>query len=181
MVYMFLAEGFEEVEALCPLDIIRRAGVEIVTVGIGGKNVKGAHGITVVADITDEEFVGKDIDMVILPGGMPGTLNLSASDTCMSAVKKAYESNKYVAAICAAPSILGSLGMLEGKNAVCYPGFEDALAGAAVLTDGVCVDGNIITAAGMGVALEFGLKLVELLTDKALSDKIYNSVQAHRR
>lgn len=181
MVYLFLAEGFEEIEALCPLDILRRAGITVTTVGVGGKTVIGAHGISVISDITDAEYVGNDVDMIILPGGMPGTLNLGNSDVCISAIKNAVENDVYVAAICAAPSILGTHGVLKNKNAVCYPGFEAALKEANVLSTGVCCDGKIITAAGMGVAVEFALKLVEVLKDKDTSEKIYESIQAHRR
>jgi 4-methyl-5(b-hydroxyethyl)-thiazole monophosphate biosynthesis len=181
MVYLFLAEGFEEIEALCPIDIIRRAGIKITTVGIGSRTVVGAHGIAVVSDITDSEYVGNDAEMIILPGGMPGTLNLGKSDVCVTAIKDAVKNNVYVAAICAAPSILGNLGFLHNKNAVCYPGFEDMLLGANVLSDGVCQDGKIITAAGMGLAVEFSLKLVEALKGKDASERIYESIQAHRR
>lgn len=181
MVYMFLAEGFEEVEALCPLDIMRRAGIEVVTVGVGGRNIVGAHGIEVVADIADSQFNAEKFEMIVLPGGMPGTLNLENSEVCVSAIKSAILSGSYIAAICAAPSILGKLGILRHKKAVCYPGFEDELEQATVLESGVCHDGAIITAAGMGVALEFGLKLVELLKGKDTADRIFTSVQAHRR
>lgn len=181
MVYMFLADGFEEIEALCPLDIMRRAGITVTTVGVSGNTIVGAHGIEVAADITASEFDTDDFDMIVLPGGMPGTLNLEGSDVCINAVKAAVCNDKYVAAICAAPSILGKMGILDGKNAVCYPGFENELKGATVLDCGVCVDGRIITAAGMGVALEFGLKLVEVLLGKDAADKIFTSVQAHRR
>lgn len=181
MVYMFLADGFEEIEALCPLDIMRRAGITVTTVGVSGNTVVGAHGIEVAADISASEFDTDDFDMIVLPGGMPGTLNLEGSDKCVGAINAAVRNEKYVAAICAAPSILGKMGILDGKNAVCYPGFEDELKGATVLDCGVCVDGRIITAAGMGVALEFGLKLVEVLLGKDAADKIFTSVQAHRR
>lgn len=181
MVYMFLADGFEEIEALCPLDVMRRAGIDVTTVGVNRKNVLGAHGIEVVADITVNEFDAAYLDMIILPGGMPGTVNLEHSAVCISAIRTAALKGRYVAAICAAPSILGKLGLLEGKEAVCYPGFEDELKGARVLDCGVCVDGNVITAAGMGVALEFGLTLVELLKGKETAAKIFTAVQAHKR
>ena len=180
MVYMFLADGFEEIEALCPLDILRRAGIEVTTVGIGRKNIIGAHSIEVVADITDSDFVCDGLEMVILPGGMPGTLNLEGSNTCKTAIEYAYKNEKYIAAICAAPSIIGKMGILQGKNAVCFPGFEGELKGADVKDIGVCTDGKIITAAGMGVAFEFGLRLVEVLRSKEAADRIYYSTQAHR-
>jgi 4-methyl-5(b-hydroxyethyl)-thiazole monophosphate biosynthesis len=162
MIYMFLADGFEEIEALCPLDLIRRAGIEIKTVGVGSEFITGAHGITVRADLTDNEFEYDNVDMIFLPGGMHGTLNLAKSDTVVNAVKKADESGAYIAAICAAPSILGDMGLLRGKEAICYPGFEDRLTGATVPDLKVVLDGKILTAKGMGAALEMGLKIVEL-------------------
>ena len=171
---MFLANGFEEVEALAPLDLLRRAEVEIKTVGIGGKTVVGAHGIPVIADITDGEFVG-DFDMIILPGGMPGTLNLDGSAVVHSAIKAAVENNKYIAAICAAPIILGKLGLLSGKEAICYPGFENELIGATLSNKNVASDGKIITAKGMGVAVEFGLLLVDILKGGEVAEKLRKS------
>ena len=169
MVYMFLANGFEEVEALCPLDLLRRAGVEVTTVGIGGEYITGSHGITVKADIKDKKAKFEDIEMVILPGGMPGTKNLDASNIVHKALDLAKEQNACIAAICAAPMILGKRGDLMGKKAVCYPGFEEYLEGATIPEAKVVADGNIVTARGMGVALEFGLCLVEKLygSDKA--------------
>ncbi len=169
MIYMFLANGFEEIEALCPLDLLRRAGAEVITVGIGGDTVTGAHGITVKADVKDENVAFGEIEMVILPGGMPGTKNLDTSAVVHKALDKAREQNATLAAICAAPMILGKRADLEGKEAVCYPGFEEYLKGAKIPDKRVVVDGNTITAKGMGVALEFGLALVERLygTDKA--------------
>ena len=130
MVYMFLATGFEEVEALAPLDLLRRAGVEIKTVGVGSKTIVGSHSIPVVTDMTDSEYCDESPEMIILPGGMPGTLNLDASETVHKAIKTAVANDAYVCAICAAPMILGKLGLLKGKNAVCYPGFEKDLEGA---------------------------------------------------
>ena len=166
---MFLANGFEEVEALCPLDLLRRAGAEVITVGIGSDNITGAHGITVKTDVSDENAVFEEIQMVILPGGMPGTKNLDASAVVHKALDLAQEQNAVVAAICAAPMILGKRGNLKGKEAVCYPGFEEYLKSAKIPDKKVVVDGNTITAKGMGVALEFGLALVEKLygADKA--------------
>ena len=149
MVYMFLAEGFEEVEALCPLDLLRRAGVEVQTVGIGGMLVTGAHGITVTADISEEAFIAcQDIspEMIILPGGMPGSLNLDASPTIDAAIKATVTANGYLCAICAAPLILGRRGLLKGRRATCYPGFEDELTGAIDVGGRVIHDGKIITA-----------------------------------
>lgn len=178
MVYMFLAEGFEEIEALCPLDLLRRAGVDIKTVGIGSKNICGAHGIGVVADMSDNEIFNSAADMIILPGGMPGTLNLEASAVVSDAIDAAISSGSYIAAICAAPSILGKRGLLAGKEAICYPGFEDKLLGAKISEKRVVVDGKIITAAGMGVALEFGLSLVAILCGEEKADALRKGVIA---
>lgn len=178
MVYMFLAEGFEEIEALCPLDLLRRAGVDIKTVGVGSKTVTGAHGISVLADMTDGELSDFSADMIILPGGMPGTLNLDASGAVHKAIDVALENGSYIAAICAAPSILGGRGILCGKEAICYPGFEEKLVGAEISSRRVAVDGKIITAAGMGVALDFGLVLVEILCGKEKADSLRKAVIA---
>lgn len=183
MIYMFLADGFEEVEALTPLDLLIRAGADIKTVGIGKKEICGTHGIRVTADICDKDLSDAAINsakMIVLPGGMPGTLNLENSDVVSRAIEVASENKAIIAAICAAPSILGKRGVLCGKRAVCFPGFEDQLLGATVLNDGVAVDGNIITAAGMGVAFEFGLALVTALYGKEKADELYRSTQASR-
>ena len=178
MIYMFLAEGFEEVEALCPLDLLRRAGCEIRTVGVGGSEITGAHGITVRADMTDADYADDAPEMVILPGGMPGTLHLDASMTVHRAIDRALACNGYLAAICAAPSILGKRGILAGRNATCYPGFENTLIDARFREAGVVTDDRIITARGMGVALEFGLALVELLRDKDTAEALRHAVIA---
>ena len=180
MIYMFLADGFEEVEALCPLDLLRRAGLEVTTVGIGGKEtVTGSHGITVHADIPDVMFRDSDPDMIILPGGMPGSKNLDESRVVDAALKIASKKGAYLCAICAAPMVLGKRGYLEGKKAICYPGFEQYLTGAEVSkTEGVVRDGNVITAKGMGVALEFGLELVRVMKDGDTADKIKASIFA---
>ena len=180
MIYMFLADGFEEVEALCPLDILRRAGLEVTTVGVGGKDmIHGAHGIVVQADIPDIMYRDSSPDMIILPGGMPGSTNLDESKTVDAALRVAAKKGAFLAAICAAPLVLGKRGYLEGKNAVCYPGFEEYLKGATVSeSETVVKDGNVITAKGMGVALEFGLELVRALKDDETAEKIKGSVFA---
>lgn len=172
MIYMFLAEGFEEVEALAPLDLIRRAGLEIKTVGVGSKTVVGSHGIPVVADITENEFSDNAPDMVILPGGMPGTKNLDASAIVHKAIADAVKNDAYVCAICAAPMILGKLGLLREKNAVCYPGFEEYLDGAILPDKKVVRDGKVITAKGMGAAIEFGLAIVSVLKDEKTAEDL---------
>lgn len=178
MIYLFLAEGFEEIEALCPLDLLRRANFEVTTVGVGGKTIMGAHGIPVVADITDTEFDDNAPTMVILPGGMPGTKNLDASPIVQKALDTAMAIDAPIAAICAAPMVLGKRGILRGKQATCFPGFEEYLEGATLSPLSVVRDGNIITAKGMGVALPFGLALVELLTDKKMAEALKNAVMA---
>jgi 4-methyl-5(b-hydroxyethyl)-thiazole monophosphate biosynthesis len=168
MVVLFLADGFEEIEALTPLDLLRRAGVEVVTVGLDGREITGSHGITVKAD-TDTLPDG-DLNMVILPGGMPGAANLDASDMVAEALSLAHASGGYLAAICAAPMVLGHKGYLAGKRAVCFPGFEDELTGAEIAEGSFVVrDGNIITARGMGCALDFGLTLVSILRDEQVA------------
>jgi 4-methyl-5(b-hydroxyethyl)-thiazole monophosphate biosynthesis len=180
MIYMFLADGFEEVEALCPLDILRRAGLEVTTVGVGGKDtVRGSHGIVVQADIPDVMFRDAKPDMVILPGGMPGATNLDASRIVDAAVRAAHRNGTFLAAICAAPLVLGRRGLLDGKSAVCFPGFEDELVGATVDVENTVVrDGNIITAKGMGAAFDFGLELVRCLGDDEVAESIRRSVFA---
>ncbi len=180
MIYMFIAEGFEEIEALCPLDLMRRAGLEVVTVGVGNsREITGAHQITVKTDITEADFpADSKPEMIFLPGGMPGTLNLGASKTVKNAILSAYERNEYIAAICAAPSILGDMGLLKGKKAVCYPGFEQRLAGAEIPNEKVVLDGKILTAKGMGAALDMGLKIVEIFCGADTAEKLRRSVIA---
>lgn len=165
MVLVFLANGFEEIEALTPVDCLRRCEIDVKTVGVDNRVVTGSHGIKTVADLDDFEVTFNDsLEMIILPGGMPGTLNLEKSETVQSAVDYCAENGVPIAAICAAPSILGHKGLLSGKKATCYVGFEDQLAGAEVLTDVPCVtDGNIITACGMGAALEFSCEIIKKL------------------
>jgi 4-methyl-5(b-hydroxyethyl)-thiazole monophosphate biosynthesis len=175
---MFLANGFEEIEALCPLDLLRRAGVQVTTVGIGGEEITGSHGITVRADIPDTMYRDSTPEMIILPGGMPGTKHLDASRTVEQALRAAAKSNAYLAAICAAPMVLGKRGYLNGKRAICFPGFEEFLEGATVADERVVTDGKIITGAGMGVALEFGLALVSALKGKSVADELRRAVLA---
>ncbi len=177
MVYLFLADGFEEVEALCPLDLLRRAGITVQTVGVTGKSVRGAHGVVVQSDITAEQIVlDRDLEMVILPGGMPGASNLAQSREVKNAVSYAYENGRYVAAICAAPMILGEMGILEGRVAVCYPGFEKYLKGAQISQKNVVVDETVITAKAMGAAYSFGLTLTQLLCSESTAEEIKRSI-----
>ena len=177
MIYLFLANGFEEVEALAPLDILRRAGLEVTTVGIGGDVIRGSHGITVHADIPDGLYADNAPDMVILPGGMPGSKNLDESRVVDAALKAAVRADAYIAAICAAPMVLGHRGLLQRKRATCYPGFEKELTDAVIERTGVVVDGKTVTAAGMGVAVEFGLALVAQLKGNEEADAIRRAIQ----
>ena len=178
MIYVFLASGFEEIEALTPVDLLRRCELDVKTVGINSQCITGSNGISVLCDIDDNEIVlDENIDMIILPGGMPGTLNLEKSNNVIKAIDFCIENNIYIGAICAAPSILGHKNLLNGKNAVCYPGFETQLINANIIEEDVCVDGNIITAKGAGVSIEFSLKLVELLISKDRAEKLKGSLQ----
>ncbi len=178
MIYVFLANGFEETEAIAPIDIMKRAGLSVCTVGVGGSIIESTHGIRVVCDITEDELSGtEDFDAIILPGGMPGTLNLENSDKVQQFIDRASLENVLIGAICAAPSVLGHKGLLKGRTATCFPGFEEDLIGAVVKSDGVCTDGNIITAKGAGVALRFGFELVKYLKDEETSKKIEMMMQ----
>lgn len=178
MIYLFLANGFEEVEALCPLDLLRRAGLAVTTVGVGGDVIVGAHGIAVQADVPDTLFRDSKPDMIILPGGMPGTKNLDASRTVDTALRAASANGAYLAAICAAPMVLGKRGYLKDKEATCFPGFEEYLEGATLSKARVVTDGRTVTAAGMGVAMEFGLALVALLQGKDAAERLRSAVLA---
>lgn len=178
MIYVFLANGFEEIEAVAPIDLLRRCELEVVTAGVGGKAIRGAHGITIAADVLVEDItLGDDIDMIVLPGGMPGTLNLEHNRFVQSVIDYCVAKNKLIGAICAAPSILGNKGLLEGKEATCFPGFEVSLKGARMSDKLVCVDGNIITAKGAGVAIPFALKLVEMLCGKERANTLKAGLQ----
>lgn len=177
MVFLFLADGFEIIEALAPVDMLRRAKIDVKTVGVTGSTVTSSCGVAVNADITIDEFVYDHTDAIILPGGMPGTLNLENNQIVQSAIEKAAGDNVLICAICAAPSILGHKGLLKGKNAVAFPGFEKDLEGAVISDDYVVADGNFITAKGAGVATEFGLIIVEMLTDKETAVKIKETIQ----
>ncbi len=177
MIYVFLAPGFEEVEAIASVDVLRRAEYQVKTVGIGGKKVTGSHGVEITADIADSEVTTDDMELVLLPGGMPGTLNLEKSPIVQASLDYCVREGKYIAAICAAPSILGRRGDLKGKEAICFPGFESQLHGAKIAESAVCVDGKIITGKGPGVTLAFALKIVEMLSGKPLSEKIRMGMQ----
>ncbi|MCL1983394.1 MAG: DJ-1/PfpI family protein [Clostridiales bacterium] len=164
MVYVHFAEGFEEIEAVTVVDVLRRGGIETEMVSImEGRSVGGSHGIHVEADLLFEEADYENCEMIVLPGGANGTANLAAHEGLASVVKGFAENGKYLAAICAAPMVLGKLGILDGREATIYPGMEEHLAGARASADSVVVDGNIITSRGAGTALEFALALVGIL------------------
>jgi len=178
MVYVFLTEGFEEIEAVAPVDILRRAGLSVMTVGVGGMSVTGSHGITVSCDIGENDIsLDENLQAVILPGGMPGTSNLERSANLQSAIDYAHSHGKLICAICAAPLILGRRGLLSGKRACCYPGYEQELSGAEIVTAPVCVDGQFITSRGAGTAIAFALKIAEALTDQDKARSIEETMQ----
>ncbi len=177
MICVFLAKGFEEIEAITPIDVLRRANLDVKTIGIGGKIIEGTHGIKIEADLEIENLNINDIDGIILPGGMPGTTNLSKNEKLKDIILKCNEKKQMIAAICAAPSILGEMGILKDKKACCYPGFEDKLLGANISSEEVCVSENIITSKGPGTALNFSLKIVEYICGKEIKEKVRKSMQ----
>ncbi len=179
MIYLFLADGFEEVEALAPLDMLRRVGVEVLTVGIGGRVIKGAHNIAVTADLSESDVDFDQMDGIILPGGMPGTKNLEASPLVQSVVDFCYRQKRMMAAICAAPSILGKKGLLNGKSATCFPGFESFCEGATIESVAVVTHDHIITARGAGCALAFGSAIITYLMDERTAEKLLRDMQGN--
>ena len=178
MIYVFFGNGFEEMEALTPVDVLRRCELEVKTVGIGGQVIRGSHGISVITDIDENELKLDDsVDMIVLPGGMPGTLSLEKSKTVQNAIDFCVKNNVLIAAICAAPSILGHKGLLNGVKATCFPGYESQLTGALLSSELVCFDKGIITGKGAGASLKFALKLAEVLTSKERADLLEDSLQ----
>lgn len=177
MVFMLLGTGFEETEAITPLDLLRRAGVNILTVGIDGKVVSGSHKIRVEADITLDEMDLTDMEMMIIPGGMGGVASLRACPAALEALKFAWENRKYVAAICAGPTVLADLGITDGLKATCYPGQEQNMGSAVVDSSAAfVVSGNLITGASAGCAVPFGLALVEALKGREIAEKIKDQI-----
>lgn len=177
MVFMLLGTGFEETEAITPLDLLRRAGVNILTVGIDGKVVTGSHKIRVEADITLDEMDLTDMEMMIIPGGMGGVASLRACPAALEALKFAWENGKYVAAICAGPTVLADLGITDGLKATCYPGQEQNMGSAVVDSSAAfVVSGNLITGASAGCAVPFGLALVEALKGREIAEKIKDQI-----
>lgn len=177
MLYMFLASGFEETEALAPYDMLKRAGISVATVGIGSNCITGTKGVTVKTDLTEDEIDLTSCEGVVLPGGMPGTENLYCSETVKNCVNFCAENNLLIAAICAAPSVLGRMGKLNGKTAVCYPGFENKLEGAVIGNKGAVTDGNIITAKGAGCVFPFSYEIIKYLVSESAAKKVLDDVQ----
>lgn len=174
---ILLAEGFEEVEALTPIDLLRRAGIETQIASVDGTDiVMGSHAIGVKCDVSLSDVNLSEMDLLILPGGKLGTENLDQSEEVRRAVCDLYERKQYIAAICAAPSVFGHLGLLKGRRATCYPGFETELTGAECTTENVVVDGHVITSRGLGTAIDFGLKLAELLVGQEMSEKLAKGI-----
>lgn len=176
MVYVFLANGFEEIEAITVIDVLRRGGAEVKTVSIGSESVVGSHGITVKCDLSEKEaresVDSSELEMIVFPGGMPGAANLDASETVEFFIEKAKAADAYMAAICAAPMILGKRGLLKGHDATCYPGFEEYLEGATHYDASVVLDGNFLTSNGPASALDFALQALSLLKGEAEADRI---------
>ena len=176
MVYMLLGTGFEETEAIAPLDLLRRAGVEVLTVGLNGLVIRGGHGICIEADaeIADVDF--KDLEMIILPGGLGGVASIRACGKAMEAVRWAWENDKYTAAICAGPTVLADLGIPDGKNATCYPGCEEQMGRANMVEAAAVTDGKLITGTSAGCAIPFGLALITALRGKEEADRIAKQI-----
>ena len=172
MVYMLLGTGFEETEAIAPLDLLRRAGVSVATVGLNGKTIFGSHGIGITADMEIGEMDLTDLDMIILPGGLGGVASIRACTAAMEAIRFAWENGKYVAAICAGPTVLADLGITDGKNATCYPGWESQMGNANMVCEAAVRDGKLITGTSAGCAIPFGLALIEALKGQAEAARI---------
>lgn len=178
MIYVYLANGFEETEALAPVDFFKRAGIEVVLVGVGCDVICGAHGIKVCADITEDKAeLNDNLQGIVLPGGMPGAENLNNSPYVQKAIDYCAENDRIIAAICAAPFILGRKGLLKGKNATCFPGFEGELVGANLVEAGVIIDGEIVTAMGAGVAWEFGAAISSIIVGEEKVLQILRGIQ----
>jgi len=171
-----LAEGFEEIEAVTNIDVLRRAGLDVITAGIGSKNIEGDHGIKIEADTEINEIDAADLDAVVLPGGMPGAANLRDSNELRNIIKQLNEENKLCAAVCAAPIVLEAAGILEGKKATSYPGFDKDMPSCNYQEERVVIDGNLITGRGPGVAMEFAMTIVEYLIDEETKIELQKSM-----
>ena len=177
MVYVLLGTGFEETEAIAPIDLLRRAGVKVLTVGINGKVVYGGHGIGVEADITLGEMDLTQLDIIVLPGGLGGVASIRASKEALDAIAFAYENDRYVAAICAGPTVLADLHITDGHKATCYPGCEGGMGSANMVANAASVqDGRIITGTSAGCAVPFGLKLIAALKGEAAAPTVAEQI-----
>ena len=172
MVYILLGDGFEEMEALCACDILRRGGAAVTTLSVSGQPVRGAHGIAVTADRTVEEASMRDLEMVVLPGGLGGVSAIRASRAAMDLIARAWAADRYVAAICAGPTALAELHITDGRKATCYPGLEEKMGAAVMTACGAVQDGRVITGRAAGSADEFGLLCLQALKGKAAADQV---------
>ena len=172
MIYVLLADGFEEIEAIAPIDVMRRGGLNVATAGVGKKDITGSHSITITADMSVDEINTEDVEGIILPGGMPGTLNLQKNEKVIELVRYCYENEILLAAICAAPKVFGVLGLLSGVKATCYPGFEAKLVGAVCKRKDVVSDKNFITAKGAGVTQNFAEAIADKLGKGAVCRRV---------
>ena len=177
MVYVFLADGFEIIEALSPVDMLKRAKIETKLVGVTGEIVTSSCGVAVKTDMLINDFDFYDVEAIVLPGGMPGAENLDNCKALQGIIDNASNTNAFICAICAAPFILGKKGLLDGKKAICFPGYEEYLEGAEISKDFVVTDGRIITAKGAGVSVDFGLEIVKQLRGEELSNEIRAKIQ----
>ena len=177
MVYMLLGTGFEETEAIAPLDLLRRAGVSVQTVGLNGKTVYGSHSIGIETDIEIGQMDLTDVEMVVIPGGLGGVASIRACSAAMDALKFAADNGKFVGAICAGPTVLADLGITDGKNATCYPGCEDGMGSANMIAGAAAVrDGRVITGTSAGTAIPFGLALIEALKGRETAEMIAKQI-----
>lgn len=177
MVYVLLGTGFEEMEAITPVDLLRRAGISVLTVGVTGKTIYGGHNICVEADITIDEMDLTDLEMIVLPGGLGGVASARANQKALDALRFAWENDKFVAAICAGPTVLADLHITDNKNATCYPGCEDGMGKAKVCDTVPCVrDGKLITGASAGCAIPFALALIEALKGPAQAETVAKQI-----
>ncbi|MHC1748867.1 MAG: DJ-1 family glyoxalase III [Cellulosilyticaceae bacterium] len=175
---IYFAEGYEEVEAIATVDVLRRAKIEVIMVGIDGKIIESSRGIKINMDMEIEQVTYEDVDLLVIPGGMPGVSNLEKNEKVKKSLENFNEEGKLIGAICAAPSLLGKLGILKGKKATCYPGFEMYLKDAEYCDEKVVVDANIITAKGAGVSLDFAYSIVEIMKGKELAKELRKAMIA---
>lgn len=177
MVYVLLGTGFEEMEAIAPIDLLRRAGIQTLTVGVDGKIVRGSHGIGVEADILIDEMDLTELDMIVLPGGLGGVATARSSEKALNALRFAWENDKFVAAICAGPTVLADLGITNGRKATCYPGCEGGMGQAEMVADAPCVrDGKLITGTSAGCAVSFALLLIDALKGSAEAKRVEKQI-----